>query len=500
MVDRSIGGAVRWYPVGLVLAYLMHVYLETGVHPAAAARSIVVVLIVAVLVQVGLTRILRDRELGALATAALLVLVAGAHPPIRLAVLIPLLVIVALLIRWMLQRGRTMTRVGDVLQGFTTVLLVLGVVRFAVSPMPAQMARDLAPPPVQGTTATADEPDMLVILLDAYPGRRTLERVFGLDDDLAQALGARGFEVSEDARSNYSQTNLTLTSMLGFGLLDELPATRDAVAAGQFTRPLLRGTINDSAAFALLRGRGYRIVATASGWEDPALRGADTFLDAGELNEFELSLIRSTAASDLLALAGWDIVGDQIRARYRSGLAQLRTIADDAATGDRPVFGFVHLPAPHAPIVFDGQGGPVPVDLRTPFDYGAGLIDDAVIRDRYRAQLPYLDATFLEALDDALAAVPEDAVVVVFSDHGPRSRLDPTDELRLDEGVDNLVAVRTPGHPDLLPPSMTLVNLLPILFDTYLGTDLPRSADRSFVSGQDRELPWTEVPPRVDEP
>ena len=80
MVGLSIGGAVRWYPVGLVLAYLMHVYLETGVHPAAAARSIVVVLVVAVLVQIVLTRILRDRELGALATAALLVLVAGAHP------------------------------------------------------------------------------------------------------------------------------------------------------------------------------------------------------------------------------------------------------------------------------------------------------------------------------------------------------------------------------------------------------------------------------------
>ena len=348
-----------------------------------------------------------------------------------------------------------MTRVGDVLQGFTTVLLVLGVIRFALSPMPAQVARDLAPPPAQGTAATAGEPDMLVILLDAYPGRRTLERVFGLDDDLAQSLRARGFEVADDARSNYSQTNLTLTSMFGFGLLDELPATREAVAAGQFTRPALRAAINDSAAFDLLREHGYRIVATASGWEDPALRGADTFLDAGELNEFELSLIRSTAASDLLAVTGWDIVGDQIRARYHSGLAQLGSIAQRMAADDRPVFGFVHLPAPHAPIVFDGQGGPVPVDLRTPFDYGAGLIDDTVIRDRYRAQLPYLDATFLDALDAAMATVPQDAVIVVFSDHGPRSRLDPTDELRLDEGVDDLVAVRTPGHSDLVPTSVT---------------------------------------------
>ena len=134
-------------------------------------------------------------------------------------------------------------------------------------------------------------------------------------------------------------------------------------------------------------------------------------------------------------------------------------------------------------------GGPVPVDLRTPFDYGAGLIDPELIRERYRNQLPYLDATFLEALDATMSGLPDEAVIAVFSDHGPRSRLDPTGELRLQEAVDDLIAVRTPGRAKLLPNLVTTVNVLPILFDAYLGTHLPRSDDRSFVSGEEDLLP-----------
>ena len=71
---------ILWYPLGLSAAYLAHLYLETGVHPAAAARSVVVVLVATALVQLVLTLFLRDRDRGALATAGLLVLIPAAHP------------------------------------------------------------------------------------------------------------------------------------------------------------------------------------------------------------------------------------------------------------------------------------------------------------------------------------------------------------------------------------------------------------------------------------
>ena len=484
---------ILWYPLGLSAAYLAHVYLETGVHPAAAARSVVVVLVATALVQLVLTLFLRDRDRGALATAGLLVLITAAHPAERALVVLALLAVIAGLMAWIIHRGRSPDRISWILQSFTAVLLIVSVVRFAFTPLPGQMARDLLPP--QGARAgPADpgDPDIVVVLLDGYPGAATLDRVFGLDDELADALRERGFEVAAHARSNYSQTVLTLASMFNFGLLDQLPETRDSVAAGSFPRPLLRGLVNDSAMSRLLRQRGYRIVATASGWEDAAFHSADVFLDQGEPNEFEIALLRSTAAWDLLGLTGWDLVGDQQRARVHDNLGQLRAIAADM--GDQPTFAFVHVPVPHAPIVFDAQGGPVPVDLRTPYDYGTGLVDSELIRTRYRDQLQYLDRSFIEALDDALALLPKDAVVVVFSDHGARSRLDATDDLRLQEAVDNLLAIRAPGRTGLLPDDATLINVLPAVFDAYLGTSLPRSADCSFVSGEADLLPFVEVP------
>ena len=490
---------ILWYPLGLSAAYLAHLYLETGVHPAAAARSVVVVLVATALVQLVLTLFLRDRDRGALATAGLLVLITAAHPVERALVGLALLAVVAGLMAWIIHRGRSLDRISWILQSFTAVLLVVSVVRFAFTPLPGQMARDLLPP--QGASAApADpgDPDIVGVLLDGYPGAASLDRVFDLDDELADALRERGFEVAAHARSNYSQTVLTLASMFNFGLLDQLPETRDSVAAGRFPRPLLRGLVNDSAMSRLLRERGNRIMATASGWEDSAFRSADVFLDQGELNEFEIALLRSTAAWDLLRLTGWDLVGDQQRARVHGNLDQLRAIAE--GMGDQPTFAFVHVPAPHAPIVFDAQGGPVPVDLRTPYDYGTGLVGSELIRTRYREQLQYLDRSFIEALDDALAALPKDAVVVVFADHGPRSRLDATDDLRLQEAVDILLAVRAPGRTGLLPDDTTLVNVLPAVFDAYLGTSLPRSADHSFVSGEVDLLPFVEVPARSPTP
>ena len=39
MSTQTAAGPVRWYPVGLAGAYLLHLYVETGVHPAAALHQ-----------------------------------------------------------------------------------------------------------------------------------------------------------------------------------------------------------------------------------------------------------------------------------------------------------------------------------------------------------------------------------------------------------------------------------------------------------------------------
>ena len=61
-----------------------------------------------------------------------------------------------------------------------------------------------------------------------------------------------------------------------------------------------------------------------------------------------------------------------------------------------------------------------------------------------------------------------------MSDHGPDARLDwwrPADE-GMRERLANFVALRTPGQAGLLPDDVTLINVLPRLFNAYLGTNL----------------------------
>jgi hypothetical protein len=113
-------------------------------------------------------------------------------------------------------------------------------------------------------------------------------------------------------------------------------------------------------------------------------------------------------------------------------------------------------------------------------------------RSRYVANLEQVNARVLPAVRDLMAATGGEAVIVVMSDHGSRSRgnissLRPAD---VHERFGTLFAAHTPGHPGLLRDVITPVNLLAVLFDAYLGTSLPRHPDRLIdLRGQEQANP-----------
>ena len=60
--------------------------------------------------------------------------------------------------------------------------------------------------------------------------------------------------------------------------------------------------------------------------------------------------------------------------------------------------------------------------------------------------------------------------------------------------LSNLFAAYTPGADGLLRDAPTPVNLMPRLLNEYLGTDLPQSPDRYFLSpGPLEPLVLTEI-------
>ena len=77
-------------------------------------------------------------------------------------------------------------------------------------------------------------------------------------------------------------------------------------------------------------------------------------------------------------------------------------------------------------------------------------------------------------------------MVVVFSDHGPGIDCHGADLSSSDLNVrtSNLIAVRSPDKVLTLPPGTTPVNLFPLLFNRYLGTQIPTVEDRSYASAR----------------
>jgi hypothetical protein len=216
------------------------------------------------------------------------------------------------------------------------------------------------------------------------------------------------------------------------------------------------------------------------------------FLDSGQLNEFEVTLMRLTALSDLAHVIAPGFVGDQQRGRVEDGLRVIDEVVKRPS--EKPTLALFHLPWPHAPILYDDAGRPRAVDARHPYEYDlGGRLEREEQLGQYREQLDYVNRRVLSSLDGALAKPGPEPIVVVWSDHGSLIDLDTDVHLRLRERVSNLFAARTPGHKQLFGDAPTLVNTFPTLLHAYLGIDVPRAADRSFVSAQASLFQFTEV-------
>ena len=333
---------------------------------------------------------------------------------------------------------------------------------------------------------SAKAPDIVVILLDGHARADVLAEDYDGDmSGFVDALEQRGFDVSSRSRSNYMSTQLTLPSMFNLNHLSDLdlPDITDRLYG-----PALNASLVDNEAFRILREGGYRIGAVSPGYEGVALRKADRFFDGGQLSELETILIANSAALPAIDVVAPTALQEQLRGRIRWNLEPDNWLPQMTSTSaSQPFFLFVHVPSPHPPYVFYRDGSPRQdrviffVD-RTPFVQRTQESIDSTAT-AYAGELAYVDTLATSAIDKVLAAVPDDAVVIVMADHGPDAHVDWS---HLTPAISHerfaaLFAARTPGHAALFGDAPTPVNLFRTLFNTYLETDLPLLSDDSFM-------------------
>jgi hypothetical protein len=353
-------------------------------------------------------------------------------------------------------------KMASFLNVFGIALVALVMVQ-AIPQLPSWLPTGLGR--VQAEPATPALPDIYLILLDGYPRADVLAGEFSYDnDEFLTGLGERRFYVQQESHSNYTNTALTLPSLLA---MDYLTTDESATYTDADLHQRLDAALREGAGLRELRAAGYELVATPAGWEHVSLRaGVDRMLDRPELTDLERFLLRSTWIPDLPGVSE-DLFFDELHSRVLGVLSDAASHAE--RPHDRPQFVFVHVPAPHLPIAFGRDGGHAPYPSRlyqavSPVQY---QMSEEEYQEAYGSAIASLNRLVMDVIDRVVAASEAAPVIVVMSDHGYDGASLSGEDLKLL----NYLAASTPGHPGLLD-SATPVNVLRLLLGAYAGSDV----------------------------
>lgn len=317
--------------------------------------------------------------------------------------------------------------------------------------------------------ALAALPDIYYIIPDSYPRADVLLETFGHDNTpFLDALMQRGFHVVEDAHSNYPKTQMSLASSMNLDYLDpeQLKAEWDE-ALPNFVAQIWDNNVMD-----FLEGRGYEFPTFSSGV-------AATEINTGRFVKPDTFLLTELQQVYL----GMTPLRSPVERFTRSNEAnRILFVLDELGKvrrGDKPMFVFAHMMAPHMPHNFDAEGN----SLRETPPYYAGFRDSVVC----------INERFLTMIDRIRERQPN-SVIIIQGDHGCRSDWQSTAGSDLlpwkgtrEEYIRDYTAVlNTIYFPDgdysAFYSGITPVNTFRIVFNKYFGTSYELLPDKTFMS------------------
>lgn len=330
---------------------------------------------------------------------------------------------------------------------------VVMVLLFCLASVRVARAAHIAPDVGAASATTPANPNIYFVLLDAY-GRPDTLRELGIEiDPFLAELRELGFDVYEDAVSEFAWTAQTLAALFS-GTSEGVPGRPNSIL-GQ--RRLL-DAIDSGPLIARAHDIGYELIVI-----DPPLPHV-TFTTGRHLahpsiNAFEVTLIGRTP---LGAFLGADLFVEQLRSRVDDDMARLEQLA----TGQGHLV-LAHFMLPHPPFLYGRDGSELG---------GPTCWPRCDLFDTHMEPMPMDRADYIEGLAGNVTGANErlvpvvrqmittdpDAVVVLFGDHGTRMSVHDRDEWRRP-----FLAARTPSHPALFGPAPDLADMLRQILDAY---------------------------------
>jgi hypothetical protein len=293
-------------------------------------------------------------------------------------------------------------------------------------------------------------PNIYLILLDGYPRADTLVNYFQFDNQpFMTALENRGFAVSALAGGHYPSTVQVLPTMMQMQPLDLLLA--EPWDGSNAQQRLMWQLLNDAPVQKAYKAAGYATYSIVSPAPAVDWRTADHVLESPWFSVFEEHLVSNGLLRFVIPLQAME------RAEILDGFDAL-----ERSVGTSPRFVFAHIYSPHAPYVFNADGGPAdPCDAECANHAGP---PNSVLGDRLTGQIEFLNGRVLKALDHIIAFDPK-AIVIVFSDHGLRR-----DRADMNEWFRTLFAARNFVFPD----NVTTLDLFRTLLHQPVGKPASR--------------------------
>lgn len=355
-------------------------------------------------------------------------------------------------------------------------------------------------------------PDIYFLILDGYSGTQSLAQVRNYDNrPFEDSLRQRDFVVPNRSRANYIHTHLSLASMLNWTHLLNLKS----VAGDGHDRSLTHNMIEDNRAARFLRTLGYEFVFFPTTF--PATvrnRLADRQIPEPPLRESNLHLIWfwQSAAAPLIPLLCWAVDCQPKRFPYppettqefEAKFTRLAALAEEPG----PKFVLAHLLLPHPPFIFQADCTP-----RDPiWPVSGDPTAQSGERSSYLDQIDCLNRMLLPLIDQILEGSDPSPIIILQADHGSgRIHLDPLtgetipleelDQVQIDDRSYLFAAYHLPeGGGALVYDSITPVNILPLVFNHYFGTDIQPLEDATYWSEYRQSYVFTRIQTRSSNP
>lgn len=329
-------------------------------------------------------------------------------------------------------------------------------------------------------------PDVYYIILDGYGRSDVLLQELNYDNSaFLDELRSMGFQVVECAQSNYSKTDLSLSSSLN---MNHVPALGEEFTPDNTDRQGLWSLIKNNEVKALFEKLGYTTIAFATGYDFTEVQSSDLYYSppARGFNGLENLYLQTTFAAlleDAGLLEKMQLTPeDHKRNLILFDLAKLKEIPASVAG---PKFVFAHLVIPHQPFVFGPNGETLVIPEREykgrtyypPKDYALG----------YRNQTMYISGQILEVVRAILQDSARPPVIILQGDHGP-SHFGGAERMSI------LNAYYLPGRESALYPEVTPVNTFRLVFNNYFQGNFELVKDASYFSDYPEAYQFEEIP------